>query len=70
MRTGWKEFKRGCTVKKGLAVFRSPARMALNKLSLAGNNLPSPSPRKFWSKQIQESYNFVFSVYDFDRQFC
>jgi len=48
--------------KKGLAVFPSPAGMLLTKLSLAGNNLPSPSPRKVWSKQIQESRIF-FTVY-------
>jgi len=45
-------------LKKGLAVFPSPARILLTKLSLAVNNLPCPSPRKVWSKQIQESYTF------------
>jgi len=34
--------------------------MSLTKLSLAGNNLPSP--RKVWSKQIQESRNFFYSA--------
>jgi len=29
--------------------------MSLTELSLAGYNLPSPSPRKVWPKQIQES---------------
>ena len=29
--------------------------MSLTKLSLAGNNLSRHSPRKVWSKQIQES---------------
>jgi len=37
---------------KGVAVFPSPAGMSLTKLSLAGNNLPSPSPRKVWSEHI------------------
>jgi len=48
--------------KKGLEVFPSPAGMSLTKLSLAGNNLPSPSPRKVWSIQIQESRGFIYSV--------
>jgi len=52
----------GCTLKKGLAVFTSPAEMSLTKLFLAGNNLPSPSPRKVWSKQIQESGTFFYNV--------
>jgi len=47
--------------KKGLAVFLSPAGMSLTKLSLAVNNLHSPSPRKVWSKQIQD----FFSVYEY-----
>jgi len=42
-----------------LAVFPSLAGMSLTKLSLAGNNLPIPSPRKDWSKQIQESLKFL-----------
>jgi len=29
--------------------------MSLTKLSLAGNNLANRSPRKVWSKEIQES---------------
>jgi len=45
--------------KKRFAVFPSPARMSLTKLSLAGNNLPNPSPWKVWSKQIQESHQFL-----------
>ena len=49
------------TVKKGLAVFPALAGMTFSKLSLAGNNLPSLSPRKVWSKQIQES-RYFFSV--------
>jgi len=48
--------------KKGLAVFPSQARMSLTKLPLAGNILPTPSPRKVWSKQIQESCKFVYNV--------
>jgi len=31
--------------------------MSLTKLSLAGNNVPNPSPLKVWSKIIQESCN-------------
>ena len=31
--------------------------MSLTKLSLAGNNVPNPSPREVWSKIIQESRN-------------
>jgi len=46
------------TVKKGLALFPSSAGMSLTKLSLAGINLPNPSPRKVWSKQIQEPGKF------------
>jgi len=37
--------------------------LLLTTLSLAGNNLLSPSPRKVWSKQIQESCNFFHSAY-------
>ena len=49
------------TVKKGLAIFLSPTGMSLTKLYLAGNN--SPSPRKVWSKTIQESRkNMFYSV--------
>jgi len=48
--------------KKALAVFQSPARMSLTKLSMAGNNLPSPNARKVWSKQVQESRKFFYSV--------
>ena len=53
----WAEILLNYTVKKGLALFPSPAGMSLTKLFLAGNNLPSPStsPKKVWSKQIQES---------------
>jgi len=51
------------TVKKGLAVFSSG--MSLTKLSLANNDLPSPSPRNFWSKQIQES-----RIYFLQCMFC
>jgi len=36
--------------------------MSLTKLSLAGNNVPNPSPRKVWSKIIQESRNIFYSV--------
>ena len=36
--------------------------MLLNELSLVGNNLLSPSPRKVWSKKIQESHRFFYSV--------
>jgi len=39
---------KGYIVKKGLAIFPSIAWMSLTKLSLAGNNLPSPSPRRVW----------------------
>jgi len=42
--------------KKRFMVFPSPAGMSLAKLSLIGNNLPSP--RKVWSKKIQESRTF------------
>jgi len=37
--------------------------MSLTKLSLAGNNFPNPSPWKVWSKKIQESRKFFFSVW-------
>jgi len=40
----------------------SPARMSLTKLSQAMNNLPGPSPRKVWSKQIQESHKKKITV--------
>jgi len=53
--------------KKGLAMFPSPAGMSLTKLSLAGNNLPSPSPGKVWSEQIQESRKCFYSVYSWRR---
>jgi len=53
--------------KKGLALFPSPAGMSLTKLSLAGNNLPISSPRKVWSKRIQDSCNFFYSVGKVDR---
>jgi len=43
---------------KSFSGFPSPAGMSVTKLSLAGNNLPNPSPRKVWSKQIQESRTF------------
>ena len=49
------------TVQKVLVVFPSQARMSLGKLSLPGNNLPSLSSQKVWSKQIQESLNFFYS---------
>jgi len=52
------------TVKKRLAVFPSLAGMSLSKHSLAGNNLRSPSPRKVWLNQIQESRNSFFTVQD------
>jgi len=48
--------------KKGLGIFPSPARMSLTKLILAGNNLAISSPRKVWSKQIQESRKFLYSA--------
>jgi len=48
------------TVKKGLGIFPSPARMSLTKLSLAGNNLPSGVPGMF-GKKINEFRKF-FSV--------
>ena len=44
--------------KQRFSDFPSPAGMSLTKLSLAGNNLPGLSPRKVWSKKIQESRNF------------
>jgi len=44
--------------KKGLRYFRPQSGCHLQKLSLAGNNIPIPRPRKVWSKQIQESRNF------------
>ena len=47
-----------CTIKKGLAEVPSRDGMSLTKLSLAGKNLPNPSTRKVWSKQIQESRKF------------
>jgi len=34
--------------------------MSLTELSLAGNNLPNPSPREVRPKKIQESLNFFF----------
>jgi len=37
--------------------------MSLTKLSLAGNDIPNPSPRKVWLKIIQESRKFFFTVY-------
>jgi len=36
--------------------------MSLTKLSLAGKNVPNPSPLKVWSKTIQESCNIFYSV--------
>jgi len=57
----WTLYRLSYTVKKGLAVFFSPAGISLTKLSLAGNNLPNPSPWKIWSWKIQESRNFVYS---------
>jgi len=62
---GWSQNKnifshRMLHCKTGIAVFLSLARMSLTKLSLAGNNLPSTSPRKVWSKQIQESLKLFF----------
>jgi len=50
------------TVKKGLAVFPSLAGMSITKLSLAGNDLPNHSPKKVWSKQIQESNKKIYRV--------
>jgi len=44
--------------KKRFSGFPSPAGMSLTKLSLAGNNLRSPSPRRVWSEQIQECCTF------------
>ena len=59
-----KSVQRDCTVNKGLAIFLSPSGMSITKLSLAGNNLPNPSPWKVWSKQIQESRNFSLQCRD------
>jgi len=57
--------------KKGLTVFPSPAGMSLTKLSLAGNNLPSSSPRKVWSKRTQESRRFFYSaLVNYFREIC
>jgi len=42
--------QRNHTVSKGLVVFPSPAGMSLTKLSLAGNNVPNPSPWKVWAQ--------------------
>ena len=47
---------------KSFAIFLSPAGLSLTKLSLAGNNVLIPCPRKVWSKKIQESRKFVYSV--------
>jgi len=37
--------------------------MSLTKLSLAGTNVPNPSPWKVWSKIIQESCSIFFTVH-------
>ncbi len=39
--------KKRCTVKKRLAIFPSPARMSLTKLSLAGKSLIIPGQGEF-----------------------
>ena len=53
------------TVKKRFSRFLSPARMSLTKLSLAGNNVPNSSPRKFWSKKSRNLVNFLSSVFTY-----
>jgi len=55
-------FERSIHCKKGFNGFPSPSQDIISKLSLAGNNLPGPSPRKVWSKKIQESRTFFYSV--------
>ncbi len=39
------------TVKKGIAVFPSPAGISLTKLSLAGNNLIIPGQEEFGNRK-------------------
>jgi len=54
--------KMAYTVKKGL-LYPVPSRDATYQtLPMARNSLPSPIPRKVWSKRIQESCNY-FIVY-------
>jgi len=47
------------TVQKSVAVFPSPAGMSLTKLSLALNNLPSPSSRKFDQNKSRNLVHFL-----------
>jgi len=55
---------------KRVSGFTFPAgksEMSLTKISLAGNNLPSPTPWKVWSKQVQES---LFTVDVSEKNVC
>jgi len=56
--------KGGMHCKKGLAIFPSPAGMSLTILSLVGNNLPSPSPGKVWSKKTRNLKRKFYGVND------
>jgi len=47
------------TVKKRFHDFPSPAGISLTKLSLAGNNVPNPSPWKVWSKKSRNLVIFL-----------